>query len=127
MRIRTTTVATVATVVLAFTLTACGSSDDTSGDTKPTPATSSTASATPSTEPSLSADEIKQQCTDAVAEAAPGWDDWNFNTGAWQDDPRTPSECLPLADEKNPPRGNRAFMDALIDGLEMADDPRANQ
>ena len=125
MRIRTTTAGILA--VLALTLAACGSSDDTSGDTKPTPATSSTASATPSTEPSLSADEIKQQCTDAVAEAAPGWDDWNFNTGAWQDDPRTPDECLPLADEKNPPRGNRAFMDALIDGLEMADDPRANQ
>jgi len=124
MRTRTTTTAGIL-AVLALTLTACGSSDDASGDTKPTPATSSTA--TPSTEPSLSADEIKQQCTDAVAEAAPGWDDWNFNTGAWQDDPRTPSECLPLADEKNPPRGNRAFMDALIDGLEMADDPRANQ
>lgn len=123
MRTRTTTVTVLA--VLALTLTAC-SSDDGDDSAKPA-ASSSTASTTPSTGPSLSADEIKQQCTDAVAEAAPQWEDWNFNTGAWQDDPRTPTECLPLADEKNPPRGNRAFMDALIDGLEMADDPRANQ
>ena len=108
-----------------LTLAGCSSASD---DKPPAKATETvTATATPAATPSLSADEIKQQCTDAVAEAAPGWDDWNFNTGAWQDDPRTPSECLPLADEKNPPRGNRAFMDALIDGLEMADDPRADR
>ncbi|WP_237409623.1 hypothetical protein, partial [Streptomyces sp. M2CJ-2] len=35
--------------------------------------------------------------------------------------------CQGLADEEFPPRGNRAFQDALIDGLEMADDPRARQ
>lgn len=62
-----------------------------------------------------------------VAEAAPGWDDWNYNPGGWQDDPRTPEVCLGLADDEVPSRGNRAFMDALIAGLEMADDPRANQ
>lgn len=126
MRIRTTTAGILA--VLALTLTACGSSDD--NDDKagaPAASTSTTSSADPSTEPSLSVEEIKQQCTDAVAEAAPGWDDWNYNPGSWQDDPRTPEECLPLADEQVPSRGNRAFMDALIEGLEMADDPRASQ
>ncbi|MEU0656089.1 hypothetical protein ABZ485_28125 [Streptomyces albogriseolus] len=119
MHIRTTTAGILA--VLALTLTACGSSD---GDKAGAPATSTAASADPSTEPSLS---IKQQCTEAVAEAAPGWDDWNYSPGGWQDDPRTPAECLPLADEEVPSRGNRAFMDALIAGLELADDPRARQ
>ncbi|MGC5236855.1 hypothetical protein [Streptomyces albogriseolus] len=125
MRIRTTTVGTLA--VLALTLTACSSSADSDGDNAGAPAASTTASADPSTEPSLSEDDIKQQCTDAVAEAAPGWEDWNYNPGAWQDDPRTPEVCLALADDEVPARGNRPFMDALTDGLEMADDPRANQ
>jgi hypothetical protein len=125
MRIRTTTAGIL--TVLALTLTACGSSDD-SGDGKPEPATSSaTASATPSTDPSLSQEEIAAACSEAIAEAAPGWDDWNYSPGSWQDDPRTPEECLALADEEAPARGNRAFMDALIAGLEMADDPRARQ
>lgn len=124
MRIRTTTTGVLA--VLVLTLTACGGSDS-DGDKAGAPATSTAASADPSTEPSLSVEEIKQQCTDAVAEAAPGWDDWNYSPGGWQDDPRTPEECLPLADEEVPSRGNRAFMDALIAGLEMADDPRADQ
>ncbi|NUV54589.1 hypothetical protein G6W51_17055 [Streptomyces coelicolor] len=127
MRIRTTTAGILA--VLALTLTACSGSDDSDGDKAGAPAASTTASASeePNTEPTLSEDEIKQQCTDAVAEAAPGWDDWNYNPGSWQDDPRTPEECLPLADEQLPARGNRAFMDALIAGLELADDPRASQ
>lgn len=128
MRTRTATAGILA--VLALTLTACSSSDNASSDSKPEPApstTSATASAAPSTAPPLSEDEIKQQCTNAVAEAAPGWDDWNYNPGGWEDDPRTPEECLPLADEEVPSRGNRAFMAALIAGLEMADDPRANQ
>lgn len=125
MRIRSTTATVLA--VLALTLTACSSSDD-SGDDKAGPApTTTTASAEPSTSPSLSEDEIKAQCTEAVAEAAPAWDDWSFSPGAWQDDPRTPEVCLGLADEEVPSRGNRAFMDALLAGLEMADDPRANQ
>lgn len=122
MRIRTTTVGLVA--VLSFTLTACGSSDDNDDKAGPAP---TTASAEPSTGPSLSEDEIKQECTEAIAEAAPAWDDWNYSPGGWQDDPRTPDVCLGLADEESPARGNRAFMDALIAGLEMADDPRANQ
>jgi hypothetical protein len=119
--------------VLALTLTACGSSDD-SGDDKAQPSAntaSTTASATPtttpSTAPSLSQAELSRQCSEAVAEAAPGWQDWNFDLAGWQDDPRTPDECQGLADEEFPPRGNRAFQDALIDGLEIADDPRARQ
>ncbi|WP_042174501.1 hypothetical protein [Streptomyces sp. NBRC 110035] len=121
MRTRTTTTGVLA--VLTLTLTACSSSDS-----KPETVPSTvTASATPSTAPTLSEDELKQQCSDAIAEAAPGWDDWNYNPGAWQADPRTPEVCQGLADEANPARGNRAFMDALTTGLEMADDPRASQ
>ncbi|MGP3737950.1 hypothetical protein ACTWJ9_33105 (plasmid) [Streptomyces sp. GDS52] len=120
MRIRTTTAA--ATAVLALTLTACGSSS--SGDAKPAPAT---ATATPTTAPSLSQAETARRCSEAVAEAAPGWDNWSYSPGKWQDDPRTPEVCQGLADEDNPARGNRAFAGALIDGLEMADDPRARQ
>lgn len=126
MRTRTTTATVLA--VLALTLTSCSSSDGSDSKAKPEPAPSTaTASAEPSTAPSLSEDEIKQQCSNAIAEAAPSWDDWNYSPGAWQEDPRTPDECLPLADEEVPARGNRAFMAALIAGLEMADDPRANQ
>lgn len=126
MRTRTTTATILA--VLALTLTACSSSDD--GDSKPEPSastSSTTASATPTTTPTLSQAEISRQCSEAVAEAAPGWQDWNFDLAGWQDDPRTPEICQGLADEEFPPRGNRAFQDALINGLEMADDPRANQ
>lgn len=64
-------------------------------------------------------------CSEAVSLAAPSWEDWNFDLAAWTEDERTPEECLPLADEEFPPRGNRAFQDALIDGLRLADDPRA--
>lgn len=123
MRIRTTTAGVLA--VLAITLTACGSSDD-SGDGKPETAPSTT-TATPTAAPSLSQDDIAAACSEAIAEAAPGWDDWNVSPGGWQDDPRTPEICLGLADEENPPRGNRAYMDAFREGLEMADDPRAEQ
>ena len=127
MRTRTTTAGVLA--VLALTLTACGSSDDSGDDkAKPSASTSSTtASATPTTTPTLSQAEISRQCSAAVAEAAPGWQDWNLDLAGWQDDPRTPDECQGLADEEFSPRGNRAFQDALINGLEMADDPRANQ
>lgn len=82
-------------------------------------------SPTPSTSPSLSQAEVASACSEAVSIVAPTWEDWNFDPGAWQEDERTPEECLPLADEEVPSRGNRAFMDALIDGLEMADDPRS--
>lgn len=109
--------------VLGLTATACGSSG---GDGKPAakkPAATKTVTATPS----LSQEETARLCSVAVSEAAPGWDDWNFSPGGWQDDPRTPDICHGLADAENPPRGNREFMAALLDGLEMADDPRAGQ
>lgn len=84
-----------------------------------------TATLTPTASPSLSKAEVMSACSEAVSLAAPSWKDWNVDPGGWQDDPRTPEECLPLADEVDPPSGNRAYMEALIDGLEMADDPRA--
>jgi hypothetical protein len=117
------TITAAAAAALALALTACGSSNgDDQAETAP-----STATATPTATPSLSQDEIAAACSEAVAEAAPGWDDWNVSPGGWQDDPRTPEVCLGLADEENPPRGNRAYMDAFREGLEMADDPRAHQ
>lgn len=116
MRTTTTTAAVGAALLLAATLTACGGGG---GSNSPAPAKSPTASA-PSAAPTLSKAEVSERCTDAVAEAAPGWDDWNFDLGGWQDDPRTPEACQGLVDEEFPPRGNRAFQDALIDGLDIA-------
>ncbi len=84
-----------------------------------------TATPTPSPPAALSQDEIKAECSAAVTAAAPGWADWNIDLGGWQTDPRTPQECLPLADAENPASGNRAFLDALLEGLKSADDPRA--
>lgn len=113
------------TILLAaacLALAGCSSGGDSDASSKPT----TTATAAPSVTPSLSQAEIADQCTAAVAEAAPGWDDWDIDLANWQDDPRTPEECKGLADEEFPPRGNRAFQDAWIDGLELADDPRAN-
>ncbi len=115
---RTTVLLTAAALALA----GCSSSSE----SEPAKA-KATATVTVTATPSLSHDETMRLCSVAVAEAAPGWDDWNFDLGGWQDDPRTPEACQPLADEDFPPRGNRAFQDALIDGLEMADDPRAEQ
>lgn len=115
------------TILLAaacLALAGCSSGGDSDASSKPT--TTATAAPTPSVTPSLSQAEIADQCTAAVAEAAPGWDDWDIDLANWQDDPRTPEECKGLADEEFPPRGNRAFQDAWIDGLELADDPRAN-
>jgi hypothetical protein len=123
MRIRTTTAAVLA--VAALTLTACGSSDDSKPTEKVTETV--TATTTPTAMPSLSQSEISRLCSVAVSEAAPGWDDWNIDLANWQNDPRTPEICKGLANEEFPPRGNRAFQDALIDGLEIADDPRADQ
>lgn len=99
-------------------LTGCSSGGE------PEKAVTVTATPAPVT-PSLSQAETARLCSVAVSEAAPGWDDWNFDLGSWEDDPRTPEVCKGLADEEWPPRGNRAFQDALIDGLELADDPRA--
>ncbi|WP_341485496.1 hypothetical protein WJ438_40790 (plasmid) [Streptomyces sp. GD-15H] len=104
MRIRTTTAAAIA--VLALTLTACGSSGSGGGKPEPAATTSSpTATATPTATPSLSQAEISRLCSVAVAEAAPGWEDWDFDLAIWQDDPRTPEVCQSLADEEFPPRG----------------------
>jgi len=122
MRTRTTTAGILA--VLALTLTACGSSDD-----KPVAKVTETVTqtTTPTAMPSLSQTEISRLCSVAVSEAAPGWEDWDIDLASWQDDPRTPEICKGLANEEFPHRGNRAFQDALIDGLEIADDPRARQ
>lgn len=112
---------TVVLLAAGLALAGCSSSD------KPDPAPTVTVTATPTpiAPPVLSEAEVKVRCSAAVAEAAPGWEDWNVDPGGWQSDPRTPQECLALADEENPPSGNRAFMDAFINGLEAADDPRA--
>lgn len=104
-------------------LAGCSSGGEPEKETVTVTATSTPPPATPS----LSQVETARLCSVAVSEAAPEWDDWNFDPGGWQDDPRTPEVCLGLADEEWPPRGNRAFMDALIAGLELADDPRADQ
>jgi hypothetical protein len=120
---RTTTALLAAALLLAGAAVGCSSSGDDKADAKPRATATVTATATPS----LSRDEIKRQCSDAVAEAAPDWEDWNFAPGAWADDPRTPKVCQGLKDEEFPPRGNREFMSALIDGLNVADDPRASQ
>lgn len=119
---RRTTTAILACLLLAGV---AGCSDDSRDD--PVEAKPSTATATVTATPSLSQAETARLCSVAVAEAAPGWEDWNFDLGGWVEDPRTPAVCKGLADEKFPPRGNRAFQDALIDGLEIADDPRADQ
>lgn len=113
------------TVVLAVVcLALAGCSSGVGGEPEKT--VTVTATPPPAT-PSLSQAETARLCSVAVAEAAPEWEDWNFDLGGWVDDPRTPEVCKGLADEKFPPRGNRAFQDALIDGLEIADDPRAEQ
>lgn len=114
---RRTTTAVLAAAVVA--LTGCSGGSDESA--KPKTSTTTTVAATPS----LSRAETKRLCTAAVAEAAPGWEDWNFSPGEWADDPRTPEECLPLKDDDDPAQGNRDFMGALIEGLDEADDPRA--
>lgn len=120
-----TIAAAVMAAVLVSTVGACsgsgGDGDSGRSDRK------TTATVTVTATPTLSQAETERQCSVAVAAAAPGWEDWNYSPGDWQDDPRTPEVCQGLADEENPPRGNRAFMDALIKGLEMADDPRARQ
>ncbi|MGW1039344.1 hypothetical protein [Streptomyces sp. NPDC002547] len=110
MRTRTT-VALAAALTTGLLLTACSSNDNT--DTKPkasTPEPAATVTAT-ATE-LLSKEEISQQCTDAVAEAAPEWNDWNLSPTGWQDDPRTPEACKTLDD--------LTFNIAYIKGLDVA-------
>ncbi|MFE0794756.1 hypothetical protein [Streptomyces mutabilis] len=113
------------TVAACFALAGCSASNDDKPQAKVTETV--TATATPTAAPSLSQAETSRLCSVAIAEVAPEWEDWNYSPGEWQNDPRTPEVCQGLADEEYPPRGNRAFMDALIAGLEMADDPRARQ
>ena len=115
---------TTTTVLLAAVFALAGCSSDAEPEKA---AVTVTATATPTATPSLSRAETTRLCTDAVAEAAPVWTDWNFDPGAWQDDPRTPAVCKGLADKDIPSRGNRDFMGALLAGLELADDPRAGQ
>lgn len=109
------------TILLACLLALTGCSSD---DVAEKVAVTVTATPPPAT-PSLSQAETARLCSVAVSEAAPGWETWNFDLGSWEGDPRTPEVCKGLADKEWPPRGNRAFQDALIDGLELADDPRA--
>ncbi|WP_416976698.1 hypothetical protein [Streptomyces sp. T028] len=104
-----TALATIA--ILAATLTGCGSSDN--ADAKPKaglsePAVTITATATKL----LSEEEVSQQCTDAVAEAAPEWDDWNLDLAGWQEDPKTPEVCKTL--------DNLTFNIAFLKGLDIA-------
>jgi hypothetical protein len=113
---------TVAALLTASTLALAGCSASV-----PKAPTKTTVTATKTATSSLSQAETARLCIVAVSKAAPRWEDWNFDLGSWQDDPRTPAACQPLADEKFPPRGNRKFQDALIAGLELADDPRADQ
>lgn len=120
---RRTTTALIFTAIL--TLAGCSSESD--DDPKAVATETVTATAMPTALPSLSQAETQRLCSVAVSEAAPGWEDWNISLANWQNDPRTPEICKGLANEEFPPRGNRAFQDALIDGLRMADDPRANQ
>jgi hypothetical protein len=116
------TTALLLTACLA--LAGCSSAEE---PEKKTAAGATATTATPTPTPSLNQTEIKRLCSVAVSEAAPEWDDWNYDFGKWQDDPRTPEVCQGLADEEFPPRGNREFMAALLEGLELADDPRADQ
>lgn len=113
---------TILLTAACLALVGCSSPDD------PMPSITVTATTSaPAATPSLSQAETKRLCSVAVAEAAPGWEDWNYSPGEWQEDPRTPGVCQGLADDEIPSRGNRAFMEALFEGLEMADDPRADQ
>jgi len=122
-----TAVLLTATACLALAGCSSSSDDEPQAKTTETATASATPTTAPTTTPTLSQDEAIDQCSEAIAEAAPSWDDWNYSPGNWQNDPRTPEVCQALADETNPPRGNRAFMQALTAGLEMADDPRAHQ
>lgn len=117
---RTTTLL-VAGLLLAVGSVGCSS------DSTPTKTVTKAATPTVTATPKLSRDETMSLCSDAVADAAPGWEDWSVSPGKWADDPRTPAECLPLKDDKNPPQGNRDYMEAFREGLEAADDPRADQ
>ena len=110
MRARTT-VALAAALTAGLLLAACSNHASAGANSKastPKPAPTVTATATQV----LSEEEISQQCTDAVAEAAPEWDDWNLDLEGWKDDPKTPEACKTL--------DNLAFNSAYIKGLDIA-------
>ncbi|MER6612698.1 hypothetical protein [Streptomyces xantholiticus] len=107
---RHTAIITTALLIAGLTV-GCSSNDK--GDAKPeaaTPKVPTTVTATATQV--LSEEEISQQCTNAVAEAAPGWDDWNLDIAGWKDDPKTPEVCKTL--------DNLAFHKAFVDGLDNA-------
>ncbi|MFD4142467.1 hypothetical protein [Streptomyces sp. NPDC058572] len=107
---RDTAIITTALLIAGLTL-GCSSNDK--DDAKPEEATpKAPATVTATATQVLSEEEISQQCTDAVAEAAPGWDDWNLDIAGWKDDPKTPEVCKTL--------DNLAFHQAFIDGLNIA-------
>ncbi|KQW06950.1 hypothetical protein [Streptomyces sp. Root369] len=116
---------TTAALLAAACLALAGCSSGGEPEKKTVTVTATTRPTTPAATPALSRADTKRQCSGAVAEAAPGWDDWNFDPGDWADDPRTPAVCRGLTDEDDPTQGNRDFMGALLDGLGMANDPRA--
>lgn len=107
---RTTPAVAAALIAAAMLLTAgCSGSSDTA-EAKPRPTTTVTTTA-PAPEP-LTEEETTAQCTQAVAEAAPGWDDWNIDLENWKNDPRTPEVCKTL--------DNLAYNGAYLDGLDTA-------
>jgi hypothetical protein len=104
-----TTATAALTAVLLLTTTACGGS---SGDkAEPAPTVTVTKEPEPAPEP-LTEEETIEQCTDAVAEAAPEWDDWSIPIEGWEDDPETPEVCKTL--------DTRDYMDAFLEGLNIA-------
>ena len=110
--LRTRTV-TAGLLLAGLLLTGCGTSSDSGTDNKPAPAPATITAAAPAPEPApLTEEETIEQCTTAVAEAAPGWDDWNIDLAGWEDDPRTPGVCKTLRAAD--------FLGALTDGLDTA-------
>ena len=108
--LRTRTV-TAGLLLAGLLLTGCGTSSDSGTDNKPAPAPATVTAAAPEPAP-LTEEETIEQCTTAVAEAAPGWDDWNIDLAGWEDDPRTPRVCKTLRAAD--------FLGALTDGLDTA-------
>lgn len=60
----------------------------------------------------LTEEEAIEQCTDAIAEAAPEWDDWTVDVDGWENDPETPEVCKSLE--------TLDYMDAFTEGLDIA-------
>ncbi|MDX3098979.1 hypothetical protein PV417_31500 [Streptomyces sp. ME19-03-3] len=107
---------TILAAAALLAVTGCSSNDQPAAENKPKAAVTVTATATATA--TVPKEEIIQQCTDAVAEAAPGWADWNLDLKGWKTDPQTPEVCKSLE--------NLDFYDAFVAGLDAADDPRAS-